>query len=125
MSVTPIRPETQRHRTLRKAGRVYAIAFDLNGEMAARLCGDKTTCYGKIERVFAHHGFTRQQGSLYFGTADSDAVSCFKAVQDVDNKFPWFSRVVSDIRMLRVDEYSDLRRVLRTDLRFDSVSDAA
>lgn len=116
--------ENQGRQAIREAGRVYAIAFDLNGEIATKLCGDKTSCYGKIERVLALHGFKRQQGSLYFGNADSDAISCINAVQDLERKFSWFTRAVKDIQMLRVDEYSDLRRVLSGQLRLAS-NDAA
>ncbi len=107
-------------RTLRKAGRVYAIAFDIDSRTAERLLGDTwKSCYGKIERGFTSHGFTRMQGSLFFGTPESNAVSCIKAVQDLDAQYAWFGRIVKDLRMLRIDEDNDLLPALSNRLRFD------
>jgi virulence-associated protein VapD len=104
---------------LRRNRRVYAIAFDLDCKIAEKLCGESWKgCYEKIGRVLAEHGFTMQQGSLYFGTVESDAVTCMLAVQDLDRRFHWFGRSVRDIRMLRVDEMNDLRPVLSNELRF-------
>lgn len=98
---------------------MYAIAFDLDCKIAEKLCGESWKgCYEKIGRVLAEHGFTMQQGSLYFGTVESDAVTCMLAVQDLDRRFHWFGRSVRDIRMLRVDEMNDLRPVLSNELRF-------
>ncbi len=107
----------------RRTERVYAIAFDINTEIAERVLGPNwRDCYRRIERVFAAHGFCRQQGSLFYGRPESDAVDCVMAVRDLDEQFPQFGRIVTDIQMLRVDEKSDLRKVLRTDLRFDAAA---
>lgn len=121
MSVTPMRPiGTWDNRSLRKAGRVYAIAFDIDTQVAERILGQTwKSCYGKIERVFTAHGFSRMQGSLFFGTAESNAVSCMKAVQELDEQYAWFGRIVKDLRMLRIDEDNDLLPVLSNRLRFD------
>lgn len=101
---------------------MYAIAFDLDCKVAEKLCGPnyRGVCYDKIERILAEHGFSRRQGSLYFGDEHSDAVTCVTATQDLDSRLPWFGRAVSDIRMLRIDEDNDLTRVLRNELRFDA-----
>jgi len=99
---------------------VYAIAFDIDTLMAESVMGDTwKSCYDKIERVFSEHGFTRMQGSLYFGKPESNAVMCVTAVQDLDNRFAWFGKVVRDLRMLRIDEDNDLLPALSTRLRFD------
>ena len=121
MSVIPLRVQKKpQWGQLRRNKRVYAIAFDLDCKVAERLLGDNWRgCYEKIGRVLAEHGFTGQQGSLYFGTPDSDAVTCMLAVQDLDRRFAWFGRSVQDIRMLRVDEMNDLRPVLSAELRFN------
>ena len=109
-----------------RSRRVYAIAFDLDCEVAERLCGAnfRGACYQKIERVLAEHGFERRQGSLFFGGEDSDAVQCVVAVQDLDRRFHWFGRAVKDLRMLRVDENNDLLPALSNRLRLDE-SDVA
>ena len=120
MSVIPLRANGKPRWGLRRNRRVYAIAFDLDCKIAEKLCGEGWKgCYEKIGRVLAEHGFTSQQGSLYFGTPDSDAVTCMLAVQDLDRRFHWFGRSVRDIRMLRVDEMNDLRPVLSNELRFN------
>lgn len=120
MSVVPMRKGLGERRATakRKAQRVYAIAFDLDCEAAQRLCGAGWRgCYEKIAGVFSEYGFTRQQGSLYFGTEESDAVQCVMAVQEADARYAWFARVVRDLRMLRVDEDNDLLPAINRRLR--------
>lgn len=95
--------------------RVYAIAYDLHAEAAMR-----HGAYDKIARVLAHHGFNRQQGSVFYGTTDTQASHCFKAVLSMHRKFPWFWEVVNDMRMLRIDENDDLLSVVPRELRFDN-----
>jgi virulence-associated protein VapD len=97
---------------------VYAIAFDIDTQAAERVMGDTwKTCYGAIERGLAAHGFRRMQGSLYFGTPESNAVTCVLAVRDLDDRYAWFGRIVKDLRMLRIDEDNDLLPALNTRLR--------
>ena len=128
MSVTRLKFGASRGTaTAKRVGRVYAISFDLDTKVAQRLCGDnwRGTCYDKIEAVLREHGFTRMQGSLYFGTEQSDSVSCVLAVQDLDNRCAWFGRTVRDLRMFRIDENNNLLPALSTRLRFDDAADAA
>jgi virulence-associated protein VapD len=112
-------PKKARPSVQRKAKRVYAIAFDLDSKVAETLCGAnwRGTCYAQIKAVMEQHGFGRMQGSVYFGDESSDAVRCFLAVRDLDNKHAWFGRVVRDLRMLRVDEDNDLLPLLSNRLR--------
>lgn len=126
MSVTPIRPaQNTVDRPLRKAGRVYAIAFDIDTQVAEAVMGDTwKSCYGMIERGLAAHGFKRMQGSLYFGTPESNAVTCVIAVRDLDDRYQWFGRIIKDLRMLRIDEDNDLRPALNNRLRLGQ-ADAA
>ncbi len=127
MSVIPMRkPVMSRATAIRKATRVYAIAFDLDSVTAERLCGAnwRGICYGKIQSVFAKHGFARQQGSVYFGDASSDAVRCVMAVQEADRCFAWFGPAVRDLRMLRVDEDNDLMPAINNRLRLGDDGEA-
>lgn len=122
MSVVHMRRKpVQRATTTRKARRVYAIAFDLDGATAEQFCGPnwRGTCYAKIRSVFEEFGFGRVQGSVYFGEESSDAVRCVMAVQEADRRFAWFGRSVRDLRMLRVDEDNDLLPALSNRLRLD------
>lgn len=90
---------------------MYAIAFDIDQERLQRHYpgNSPTNAYELIRRVFADHGFARQQGSVYFGNARIvSSVTCVLAVQDLVKNHPWFKLVVSDIRMLRIEEDNDL-----------------
>jgi virulence-associated protein VapD len=90
---------------------MYAIAFDLDTAALERHYPGNTSsnAYGDIRRVFESYGFRWQQGSLYFGDASVlNAVTCVLAVQDVVKQHPWFRAVVSDIRMMRIEDTNDL-----------------
>jgi virulence-associated protein VapD len=92
-----------------KEGRVYAIAFDMDIESLKSNYGDPyNNAYYEIRRVLQKHGFTWQQGSLYFGGEQINAVTCVLAAMDLARSLPWFAASVRDIRMLRIEELNDL-----------------
>ena len=91
---------------------MYAIAFDLEQDTLSKTYGSPTyaNAYSDIKKVLTSYGFTRQQGSVYFGDVEKvDAVHCVLAVQDLAKRYPWFSASVEDIRMLRIEDNNDLR----------------
>ena len=89
--------------------RMYAIAFDMDIESLRNNYGDPyNRAYLEIRRVLERHGFTWQQGSVYFGGDQINAVTCVLAAQDLARSLPWFSACVRDIRMLRIEEFNDL-----------------
>lgn len=93
------------------AGRMYAIAFDLDTEALEQEYGKPHSnhAYADIEKALAPHGFSRQQGSVYFGDPERvNAVSTVVAIQDVAQQLPWLRKCVADIRMLRIEENNDL-----------------
>jgi virulence-associated protein VapD len=94
--------------------RVYAISFDLNTVRLRERHPTVSTqnAYDAICRVLGDHGFQRQQQSLYFGHRGSTAITCFLAAQDIQKRYPWFRDIVTDIRMLRIEELNDLYPVL-------------
>ena len=89
---------------------MYAIAFDMDIESLRSAYGDPYNgAYAEIARVLREHGFTRQQGSVYFGDPGRiNAVTCVLAASDLARRLPWFSNCVRDIRMLRIEEQNDL-----------------
>ncbi len=90
---------------------MYAIAFDLEQDTLSKTYGVAayTNAYSDIRKILEKYGFTRQQGSVYFGDMDKvDAVTCVLAVQDLARKHPWFTASVEDIRMLRIEDNNDL-----------------
>ena len=93
----------------RKEGRVYAIAFDTDIEQLRSNFGDPyNNAYLEIRRVLQRHGFTWQQGSVYFGGPEVTSVACVLAAIDLARTLPWFAASVRDIRMLRIEELNDL-----------------
>jgi virulence-associated protein VapD len=89
--------------------RMYAIAFDMEIESLRRHYGEPyNNAYEEIRRVLKRHGFNWQQGSVYFGGENINAVTCVLAAIDLSKQLPWFSLCVRDIRMLRIEELNDL-----------------
>ncbi len=93
-----------------QGGRLYALAFDMDADTLQRSYPGPSwnNAYAEIQRVLARHGFTRQQGSVYFGSTQVNAVVCVLAAQDLSRSLPWFAISVRDIRMLRIEEQNDL-----------------
>lgn len=89
---------------------MYAITFDMDTDMLSKTypAVSYNNAYADIGRVLVKHGFTRQQGSVYFGGPQVDAVQCVVAVQDLAITYNWFQPSVRDIRMLRIEELNDL-----------------
>jgi len=89
--------------------RMYAIAFEMDIELLRKHYGDPyNNACNEIKEVLKAHGFTRQQGSVYFGSEKLNAVTCVMAAMDLSKLLPWFSKSVRDIRMLRIEELNDL-----------------
>ena len=90
--------------------RVYAIAFDMDTDTLQKSysAASWTNAYTEIKKVLDRHGFTRQQGSVYFGGPTVNAVTCVLASFDLAKSLPWFAISVRDIRMLRIEEMNDL-----------------
>jgi virulence-associated protein VapD len=93
---------------------MFAIAFDLDTEMLSQTYGSPShnNAYADIKRFLQSKGFDWQQGSVYFGGATVDAVTCVLAVQELSRTFPWFAVSVRDIRMLRIEDNNDLKPAL-------------
>ena len=55
---------------------MYAIAFDMDIESLKNNYGDPyNNAYYEIRRILQKHGFTWQQGSVYFGGEQINAVT--------------------------------------------------
>jgi virulence-associated protein VapD len=88
---------------------MYAIAFDMDIESRRENYGDPyNNAYIEIRKVLQRHGFNWQQGSVYFGGKEINAVTCVMAAIDLANQLPWFAGSVREIRMLRIEELNDL-----------------
>jgi virulence-associated protein VapD len=89
---------------------MYAIAFDMDTDTLKKTYPGTSwnNAYNEIKVVLEKHGFTRQQGSVYFGDSKVNAVTCVMAAIDLTTTLPWFAVSVRDIRMLRIEEQNDL-----------------
>jgi virulence-associated protein VapD len=93
----------------KKEGRVSAIALDMDIESLKLHYGDPyNNDYADIRKVLINQGFEWQQGSVYFGGAEINAVTCVLAAIELARVLPWFAASVRDIRMLRIEEFNDL-----------------
>ena len=89
---------------------VFAITFDMDTSVLRESYVNDSwqNAYNDIGRVLSRYGFSRQQGSVYFGDDTVDAVRCVLAVQELTRSYVWFSPSVRDIRMLRIEDNNDL-----------------
>ena len=94
----------------RKSGSMYAITFDLDTQTLEQSYGNPSwrNAYSDIRNALRAHGFTWQQGSVYFGDDSVTSITCVLATQDLTRRFPWFRSSVRDMRMLRIEENNDL-----------------
>ena len=76
-----------------KMGRValYAIAFDLHQDSLKTAYPNDSyqNAYQQIGSFLAKRGFTRQQGSVYFGDETVTAVTAILAVQELAKAYTW------------------------------------
>ena len=98
---------------------MYAITFALDTKaLAARHpAANWRKAYDDIGVFLNEYGFERQQGSVYFGDDEVDAVTCVTAVQDLSQEYDWVEHCVRDIRMLRIEERNDLMPAIKKSLR--------
>ena len=89
---------------------MYAVTFDIDTNCLEQSYhgNNYQNAYGDIRKFMEENGFTWQQGSVYFGDENINAVTCVMVVQKLAKKFPWFSACVKDVRMLRIEENNDL-----------------
>jgi virulence-associated protein VapD len=92
----------------------YAIAFDLDTDMLKSTypTPSYTNAYGDIRKILEPMGFSWQQGSVYFGETNINAVTCVLAAQKLSHEYSWFKNSVRDIRMMRIEEMNDLKPAL-------------
>lgn len=90
---------------------MYAISFDMDTDTLSKLyhAVSYNNAYADIAKELRRFGFNRQQGSVYFGEDKVDAVTCVIAVQSLTKNYSWFGPSVKDIRMLRIEDFNDLR----------------
>jgi virulence-associated protein VapD len=96
---------------------MYAIAFDLDTDLLKSTypAASWTNAYFDVRGILEKHGFSWQQGSVYFGDERVTPVTCVVAIHDLSKRFDWFATCVRDIRMLRIEENNDLTPAIALD----------
>jgi virulence-associated protein VapD len=95
---------------------MYAIMFDFDTGLLEQLYsnGEWRNAYSDVKTHLSAHGFEQRQGDLYLGDpATVDAVKCVIVVQTLATKYPWFAPSLRDIRMLRIEDNSNLMPALK------------
>ena len=89
---------------------MYAITFDIDTNcLGEQYHNDSSTnAYGDIRKFMEANDFEWQQGSVYFGNENINAVKCVMTIQKLSKEYSWFSACVKDVRMLRIEENNDL-----------------
>lgn len=90
---------------------MFAITFDLDTETLRDTYHNDSygNAYKEVRNILTNEfGFSWQQGSVYFGGPDVDAVTCVLAAQELASRLPWFAPSVRDIRMLKIEDNNDL-----------------
>ena len=62
----------------------------------------------QIKTHMTENGFIWKQGNIYFGNENITAVSCVVVIQKLAQKYSWFSTCVKEVRMLRIEENTNL-----------------
>jgi virulence-associated protein VapD len=85
---------------------MFAIAFDLTvAELREHYPKGISAAYTEIAKTVAPFGFERVQGSVYTNNS-TDMVPLWEAVTALKS-LPWFRSCVRDIRIFRVENWSD------------------
>jgi virulence-associated protein VapD len=94
---------------------MYAVVFDLDtNSLNDNYHGNNVlNAHGDIRKFMENNNFEWRQGSVYFGNAKIDAVQCVLAVQKLAKLYPWFPTCVKEVRMLRIEENTDLMPAIR------------
>lgn len=88
--------------------RMYAIVFKLNPNFLE----EYKIVHNSIQSLMEKLDFRCVIDGLYFGGESVNAVNCVLAMQELQKQYPSLKSSVKDIRMLRIEEDSDLLRAI-------------
>ena len=91
---------------------MYAISFDLLIADLKESYGDPyNNAYYEISVILEKYSFYRGQGSVYLSTVN-DMANLMRAINHLKNT-NWFKESVRDIRVFRVEDWSDFSSFLK------------
>jgi len=83
---------------------MYAILIDVDVNCLSNVA--KT--YSDVRRFLEDNNFTWKQGGLFFGNEGVNSIDCVLVIQKLVKTYPWVVGCAKDIRLLRIEENSDL-----------------
>ena len=90
---------------------MFAIAFDMViSELKTHYGTPYHRAYSEIKKVLKDKDFYWIQGSTYATQKDLTAV--YRAIDSL-NKIDWFRKSVRDIRVFRIEDWSDFTQVFK------------
>jgi len=91
---------------------MYAIAFDmLITDLKEHYGEPYNNAYFEIKTVLRRYTFFNTQGSVYL-TEKNDIANLYRAIEAL-KKIEWFRKSVRDIRVFRVEDWSDFTIVIK------------
>ncbi len=92
---------------------MYAIAFDMVvTDLKASYGEPYHNAYFEIKTALREFEFYNTQGSVYL-TQKSDMANLYSAI-DALKKIEWFKKSVRDIRVFRVEDWSDFTSIVKS-----------
>lgn len=91
---------------------MYAIAFDMViADLKEHYGEPYNNAYFEIKSVLREYEFYNTQGSVYL-TQQNDMANLYRVIE-VLKKIDWFNKSVRDIRVFRVEDWSDFTAVIK------------
>ena len=91
---------------------MFAIAFDMVVADLKEYYGEPyNNAYFEIKMVLREYGFYNTQGSVYL-TQNEDMANLYLVIEAL-KKIEWFGKSVRDIRVFRVENWSDFTSVIK------------
>ena len=93
---------------------MFAIAFDMVVADLKEHYGEPYNgAYFEIKILLRQYDFYNTQGSVYL-TQENDMATLYRAI-DALKRIEWFRNSVRDIRVFRVEDWSDFTNVVKTE----------
>lgn len=91
---------------------MYAVAFDLViGDLRRNYGESYPNAYYEVREKLKTFGFEWTQGSVYL-SSDNNLANVYKAIKAL-SLIDWFRNSVRDIRVFRVEDWSDFTQVVK------------
>lgn len=93
---------------------MYAISFDLKVDELKKHYGELyNNAYDEIKKELETLGFIWTQGNLYINEANTNGLmSVYKAI-DMLKGIKWFKTSVRDIKVFKVESFSDFTEIFK------------